>query len=276
MVKSPLEYFASQTFEAGAQAAGSEMSAAELAFIRKYMGMDASRALAAVPPVEGPSAIAAPPPVAPPIPASSPMAPSPAAPPPVSGPLAQAPGVSAVAGPAPAEIAPAPAVQRPAAPVSAPPAEASIETSLREADSVQMVGFFVGSQIYALPTLAIQEVIRRQEISQLPMAPDFVSGVINLRGHITPLIQLRSLLDLPAASAEQERFTIICRCRGLQFGVQIDGLQTMYRVQQEDLNWNAEASVGANVEFITGLFEVEGRLIPIISVDRLVAKILDS
>jgi purine-binding chemotaxis protein CheW len=153
---------------------------------------------------------------------------------------------------------------------------ASIETTLREADSVQMVGFFVGSQVYALPTLAIQEVIRRQEISQLPMAPNFVSGVINLRGHITPLIQLRSLLDMPVGGEEHERFTIICRCQGLQFGVQIDSLQTMYRVNQEDLNWNADASIGANVEFITGLFEVEGLLIPIISVDRLVEKVLNS
>jgi purine-binding chemotaxis protein CheW len=272
MVKSPLEYFASQTFDAGGPAGGSEMSVAELAFIRKYMGMDAGQALAAVPPVEGPSAIAAPAPAAAPIPPA-------AATPPSAGiaPVPEDPGFSAVAEPVPAEAAPVPAaaVRPPAPPVGAPE-EISIETSLREADSVQMVGFFVGSQIYALPTLAIQEVIRRQEVSQLPMAPEFVSGVINLRGHITPLIQLRSLLDLPAAGAEQERFTIICRCRGLQFGVQIDSLQTMYRVQQKDLNWNAEASVGANVEFITGLFEVEGRLIPIISVDRLVAKVLDT
>jgi purine-binding chemotaxis protein CheW len=261
MVKSPLEYFASQTFDAGGQTGGSEMSAAELVFIRKYMGMDAGQALAAVPPVEGPSAIVAP------APAAAPVPPAPATPPSAdTAPVPGAPGLSAVAEPVPVEAASA----------GAPEEETSIETSLREADSVQMVGFFVGSQIYALPTLAIQEVIRRQEVSQLPMAPDFVSGVINLRGHITPLIQLRSLLDLPAAGEEQERFTIICRCRGLQFGVQIDSLQTMYRVQQKDLNWNAEASVGANVEFITGLFEVEGRLIPIISVDRLVAKVLDT
>ena len=223
MVKSPMEYFEAQSFDTNVSPQDS-MSAAELAFVQKYMGMDARQALASVPVAEG-------------------------------DPKAR--GASVPAAPVPVE-------------------DVSIETSLRTAESVQMVGFYVGSQLYALPTLAIQEVIRQQPASQLPMAPSFVSGVINLRGHITPLIRMRALLDMPAAGKDDERFTIICRCRGLQFGVQIDQLQTMYRVMQQELNWNAEASVGANVEFITGLFEVDSKLIPIISIDRLVDKVLNA
>lgn len=219
MVKSPMEYFEAQEFDTQGSPHDT-MSPAELAFVQKYMGMDAGQALAAIPVAEGdPDAR---------IQHGEPL----------------------------------------------PIEDVSIETTLREAESVQMVGFYVGSQLYALPTLAIQEVIRRQEVSQLPMAPSFVSGVINLRGHITPLIRLRALLDMPPAGPNDERFTIICRCRGLQFGVQIDQLQTMYRVMQRDLNWNAEASVGANVEFITGLFEVDSRLIPVISIERMVDKVI--
>jgi purine-binding chemotaxis protein CheW len=141
---------------------------------------------------------------------------------------------------------------------------------------LQLVGFYVGSQLYALPTLAIQEVIRKQEISQLPMAPPFVSGVINLRGRITPLIRLRVLLDAQTGKQDGERFNIICRCRGLQFGLQIDQLGTMYRVTQDELNWNAESSVGANAEFVTGLYEVNDKLIPLISIERLFNKVLSA
>ena len=232
MVMSPVEYFESQSFDTNVSPQ-SAMSAAELAFVQKYMGMSPGKALAAIPEVrlEGDT---------PPPPGMSPAAARPS----VSEPL----------------------------PVRAQP----IEVTLREAEAVQLVGFFVGHQIYALPTLAIQEVIRRQDPFLLPMAPPYVSGVINLRGHITPLIRMRALLDMPQNDVEQERFTIICRCQGLQFGLEIDQLQTMYRVSQSDLNWNAEASVGANVEFITGLFEVQDRLIPIISIDRLVGKVLNA
>ena len=254
MVKSPIEYFASQDFDAKVSPEDS-MTPAELAFVRKYMGMDPVQALASVPVAEGDSP-------------ASPPAPAPASPP-ASMPA----GVPRATSPASAPQG-APAVR---APVEALPVETmSVETTLRTAESVQFVGFYVGSQLYAMPTLAIQEVIRRQAVSQLPMAPSFVSGVINLRGHITPLIRMRTLLDMPEAGDDDERFTIICRCGGLQFGVQIDQLQTMYRVLQKDLNWNAEASVGANVEFITGLFEVDNKLVPIISIDRLVDKVLNA
>ena len=234
MVKSPMEYFESQDFDAKASPDAS-MTQTEVAFIRKYMGMDPLHALAATPPVAESDSRSA-----------SPVA---------------VPGIGRLAQ----------AVDQ-----SPHEEEASIEGMLRTAESLQLVGFYVGSQLYALPTLAIQEVIRKQPISQLPMAPFFVSGVINLRGRITPLVRLRALLDMPVANADGERFTIICRCRGLQFGMQIDQLQTMYRVTQEDLNWNAEANVGANVEFITGLFEVDDKLIPIISIERLVDKVLNA
>ena len=232
MVMSPVEYFESQNFDTNVSSQ-SAMSAAELAFVQKYMGMPPGKALASVPEVRP------------------------------EGDTPPQPGVH-------------PVVARPSVPESLPIREQPIEMALREAESVQLVGFFVGHQIYALPTLAIQEVIRRQDPFLLPMAPPYVSGVINLRGHITPLIRMRALLDMPQNGMEQERFTIICRCQGLQFGLEIDQLQTMYRVSQKDLNWNAETSVGANVEFITGLFEVQDRLIPIISIDRLVEKVLNA
>jgi len=238
MVKSPVEYFESQNFDASVAPQGA-MSAAELAFVQKYMGMDAGKALTSVPVVVPESD-------EPPAPGGAP-----------------APARPAMTG-APVAVEPLPVEEQP------------IEVTLREAESVQLVGFYVGSQLYALPTLAIQEVIRRLEPAPLPMAPTFVSGVINLRGHITPLIRMRKLLDMPLEGVQPERFTIICRCQGLQFGVEIDQLQTMYRIMQQDLNWNAEASVGANVEFITGLFEVEDKLIPIISIDRLVEKVLNA
>ena len=241
MVKSPVEYFESQNFDTSVAPQGA-MSAAELAFVQKYMGMDAGKALASVPVV---------------VPESD----EPARP---GGAPASVPAPASPMGGAPVAVEPLPVEEQP------------IELTLREAESVQLVGFYVGSQLYALPTLAIQEVIRRLEPAPLPMAPTFVSGVINLRGHITPLIRMRKLLDMPLEGVQPERFTIICRCQGLQFGVEIDQLQTMYRIMQQDLNWNAEASVGANVEFITGLFEVEDKLIPIISIDRLVEKVLNA
>jgi purine-binding chemotaxis protein CheW len=150
----------------------------------------------------------------------------------------------------------------------------SLYKTLREAESVQLVGFYIGTQLFAMPTLAIQEVIRRQEVSLLPLAPTFISGVINLRGHVTPLIRLRNWLDVALDPGEEDKFTIICRSCGLQFGVEIEKLQTMYKIFQEDLNWDAEMNIGANVDFITGMFQVNEKIIPIVSTDRIVENML--
>jgi purine-binding chemotaxis protein CheW len=155
-----------------------------------------------------------------------------------------------------------------------PEKEISLYQTLREADFVQLVGFYIGQQLFAMPTLAIQEVIRRQEISLLPLAPSFISGVINLRGHVTPLIRLRNWLDVPLEPDAEDKFTIICRSSGLQFGVEIEKLQTMYKVLQQDLDWDAEMSIGANVDFVTGMFEVGEKIIPIVSTDRIVENML--
>ncbi len=238
MVKSPIEYFESQSFDA--RSATPEMSPKEISFIQKYMGIDPSKALASIPVVipEGEPSFGG-------TSSSSPM--------PVA-PSQSTPMLASQTAPSQVEI-----VEEEYVP---------LDNILKESSSIQLVGFYVDNQTYALPTLAIQEVIRAQEISLLPMAPDFVSGVINLRGHITPLINMRLLLGIP--QEEKEKFIIVCRCQGLQFGLQIDQLQTMHRVNQEDINWNAEASIGADAEFIIGLFEVTDRLIPIMSIDKLV------
>ena len=214
MVKSPLEYFEGQNFDATAPQ-NEAVSDSEQAFIQKYMGLDVGEALARVPLVTG-----------------DPEA---------------------------------------AALVSQEP---SLYQSLREAESVQLVGFYVGQQLFALPTLAIQEVIRKEPIWVLPLAPRHVSGVINLRGHITPLIKLRELLDAPLADGREDAFTIICRSQGMQFGIEIERLQSMYRIEQRELNWDAETSIGANVDFITGMFVYEEKIIPVVSVERIVESML--
>lgn len=72
--------------------------------------------------------------------------------------------------------------------------DVSYEATLREEPQVQLVGFNMDSQLFTIPTMLVQEVIRTMEPSRLPMTPSYVSGIINLRGRVTPMIRLRDLL----------------------------------------------------------------------------------
>ncbi|MDR0338883.1 MAG: chemotaxis protein CheW [Desulfovibrio sp.] len=154
-------------------------------------------------------------------------------------------------------------------------AEESLDAMLREAPELLMVGFFIGGQEFTLPTVAVQEVIRAMPVAKLPVAPRFVAGVINLRGRVTPLIHLRDVLEVISPRQNKDKFIIVCRRQGFQVGMIIERVHTMYRVPQADIDWSIEAHIGANVDFISGLLKLKDQLVGIVSVDRVIASILN-
>lgn len=155
--------------------------------------------------------------------------------------------------------------------------EPDLLEQLRNESELQMVSFFLGRQEFTVPINAVQEVIRSLPATKLPVAPPFVTGVINLRGIVTPIIQLRELLGI-AGLEEQERsdrFIVVCKRHGLQFGLVIDTVHTMYRVPQDSIDWAVESHLGVAVQYIFGLMKSDDALISIISVDNIVEAILE-
>jgi purine-binding chemotaxis protein CheW len=243
-MKTPEEYFLEKNFLPEGEGAG--YTPAEMAFLQKYMGYgeEAQKPLAVPPPAR----------------------------------VEAAPGFAAPAGPAPA-TAPAPAAA-PAAAAAAPaarpavPDEPDILMTLKSEEYVQLVGFKVGGQEFTVPIVVVQEVIRHVNPTQLPAAPYFLAGIINLRGRVTPLVRLRTLLGVGGEDA-QSRFIVVVRRKGLQLGLMIDTVKTMYRVGQKGIEWGVESSLGANVEYVAGLMKSEqGKLVGVISIDRIVDKVL--
>lgn len=152
--------------------------------------------------------------------------------------------------------------------------EPDILSQLRSEPDIQLVGFTVGEQEFTVPINVVQEVIRYVAPTQLPAAPYFMAGIVNLRGRITPLVKLNSLIGATGAS-EEPGFIVVCRRKGLQLGLMIDKVKTMYRVPQSELDWGVEQHLGSGVEFVAGLMKAEnGMLIGIVSIDRIVEKVL--
>jgi purine-binding chemotaxis protein CheW len=111
-------------------------------------------------------------------------------------------------------------------------------------------------------------------LAKLPAAPPLVAGVINLRGKVTPLIRLRDALGCTSAREQEDKFIIVCRRQGIQVGMIIERVHTMYRVPQKDIDWGVESYIGANVDFISGLLRLKEKLVAIVSVDNVIASIL--
>lgn len=234
-VKTPEEYFLQQEFGSGA---GTDLTEAEQAFLRRYAGLGLAREV----PVQNPETVMAP--------ASPPSAV------PESGPP---PRVEAVSD----------------AEREAPTATLSVQEQLRAAAETQLVSFFLSGQEYALPISMVQEVITFVEPTKLPAAPRYIAGIINLRGRVTPLVRLNDLLGLATRDTDQERFIVVCKHDGLQIGLIIHAVATMYRARGEEVEWNIEARLGVGSHHLAGLLKFQEKLIGIIAVDQLVRTVLE-
>jgi len=166
----------------------------------------------------------------------------------------------------------------PAADLPEPEIEVALtmQEELIDEEQIQMVSFVVDSQIYTIPIIAVQEVIRFMEPTLLPMAPPFVAGVINLRGRVTPLLHLDQLVTTSSRHRNEEQFIIVCIRKGLQVGLAIDRVHSMYFVKQSKIIWNIEAQIGSSADYLCGIVDIDDKIFGIISVDMIIDHVLES
>lgn len=151
-------------------------------------------------------------------------------------------------------------------------AEEHSDEKMRTQSDIRLVSFSLLGREYALPIMVIQEVIRFVKPTKLPSAPACIAGIINLRGRVTPLVSLRMLLGVPGE--QEDRFIVVCRHKGLQIGLMINAVSTMYKASGDDLEWNVEANVGVSAHLLLGLYKSGEKLISILSIDNLVQIVL--
>ena len=108
------------------------------------------------------------------------------------------------------------------------------------------------------------------------MAPPFIAGVVNLRGKVTPLLHLDSLLTTDQTKRYTEKsFIIVCGTEDMQLGLIIDKIHTMYMVSKDSISWNIEAQLGEGADFLCGLANIKERLHGIIDPELIVEKLIE-
>ncbi len=151
-----------------------------------------------------------------------------------------------------------------------------IEDELRHLPSLQMIFFQVRGGTFTIPIEAVTEAIRYIPIVRLPKTPEFIAGVINLRGRVTPVLILEKLICSTANTTfNRGNFIIICQRKGIQFGMIVDRIDDMFFVEQKRISWNVESEIGAQIECICGILEHEQKIFGIVSVDKIINHVLE-
>ena len=137
---------------------------------------------------------------------------------------------------------------------------------------VQLVGFIVGEEEFAVPILAIQEIIKPIEWTRVPFVPDYVLGVFNLRGNVLPLIDLRKKFGAEANDIDENTRFVVMKIKGEDVAFVIDRLTSAIRIPKKNILPPPE-TYSNEEDIIEGVGRLDdGRIITILKVDNLIKR----
>ena len=138
-------------------------------------------------------------------------------------------------------------------------------------DVVQLVGFMIGDEEYAVPILSIQEIIKPFAWTRVPQVPNYVLGVFNLRGAVIPLIDLRLKFGLQSKKQGDDTRFIVMRHGNDVAGFVIDRLTMAIRIKKENIG-PAPDTVSGDDTIIEGVGKQEDKIITILKVNKLLER----
>ena len=128
---------------------------------------------------------------------------------------------------------------------------------------MQLVGFTIGKELFGVDILMVQEIIRAAPITAVPNSPDFVEGVINLRGNIIPVIELRKRLGFSTPDVNMEdSWILILDIEGRITGFIVDSVTEVLKIQESGIEPPPDIVVaGLQSQYIRGVCEIDEKLL---------------
>jgi purine-binding chemotaxis protein CheW len=134
---------------------------------------------------------------------------------------------------------------------------------------VQLVTFKLGNEEFALDILKVQEINRVVEITKVPKAPDFVEGVINLRGRVIPIVDIRKKFHLKIKEATKETRIIVVNIINKTIGLIVDSVSEVLRINSSTIQPPPPLIAGLDSDYIKGVGKLDERLIILLDIDKI-------
>lgn len=131
--------------------------------------------------------------------------------------------------------------------------------------------FFLGREEYGVDVRLVQEIIRVTDITQVPRAPGFIKGVINLRGRIIPVVDLRRKLNLGEVQITKHSRIVVVKVRDRLVGLLVDGASQVLKVAVSTIEQAPEEVVEIDANYIRGVAKLQTRLIILMDLQKILA-----
>ena len=163
---------------------------------------------------------------------------------------------------------------------TSPPIAATLSelTTQERVQADKYLSFSLGSENYGLEILKVREIIGIIDITPLPQTPDYVKGVINLRGKIIPVIALRTKFGLPSVEHTDATCVIVVEVRftdsteQFSIGVIVDTVNEVLDIQREQIEPAPDFGCDVSTEFILGIGKVDEKVVILLDIDKLMTE----
>ncbi|EPR43593.1 CheW protein [Desulfovibrio sp. X2] len=135
----------------------------------------------------------------------------------------------------------------------------------------QLVTFSLGEEEFAIDILKVQEIIRMVAITKVPKAPSFVEGVINLRGKVIPVVDLRKRFGMADHNHDKDTRIMVVEICAMIIGFVVDAVSEVLRIPQDTIEPPPPVVAGIESEYISGVGKLSDRLLILLDLDRLLS-----
>ncbi|HSW14123.1 MAG TPA: chemotaxis protein CheW [Solimonas sp.] len=135
----------------------------------------------------------------------------------------------------------------------------------------EFLTFTLGEEEYGVDILKVQEIRGYDTVTKVPNAPSFIKGVINLRGTIVPVVDLRLKFALGRADYNQFTVMIILNVARRVVGIVVDGVSDVMQLTPEQIRPAPEFGSNVNTKFITGIGALEQRMLILMDIEKLIS-----
>ena len=150
-------------------------------------------------------------------------------------------------------------------------APVSEEQSERDVAGSEFLAFTLGKEEYGIHILKVQELRGYETPTRIANAPDFIKGVVNLRGIIVPIVDMRIKFNLGTPTYDQFTVVIILNINGRVVGMVVDSVSDVITLSSDQIKPAPEMGTALNTDYLIGLGTLEQRMLILVDIDRLMS-----
>ena len=145
------------------------------------------------------------------------------------------------------------------------------ETEAKTEESIQIVSFVVGKEEFGVDILKVSEINRSVEVTRVPNTPEYIEGVINLRGKVIPIIDLRQRFGMPRKQHDKNTRIIVAQLEDKVVGFVVDAVRQVLRIPKNVLEPPPAIIATIEAEYITAVGKLDQRLLILLDLDKVLS-----